>query len=62
MKKTLPLLALCLLVTACLPAFAQKYKSASDTVKLNKEWVDVSNDIAKLNAETYHCTKQFTRL
>jgi len=32
-------------------AFSQKYKSASDTVKLNKEWVDVSNDIAKLTSE-----------
>src|SRR3982750_2834314 len=47
--------ALFLLVTACLvvsfPAFSQKYKSASDTVKLNQEWVKVSNEIADLTAE-----------
>jgi len=47
--------ALLLLVSSCLiitlPAFSQKYKSASDTVKLNQEWVNVSNDIAKLTAE-----------
>jgi chromosome segregation ATPase len=47
--------ALFLLVTACLvvsfPAFSQKYKSGSDTVKLNQEWVKVSNEIADLTAE-----------
>ena len=43
------LAAICLIAT--LPAVAQKYKSGSDTVKLNKEWVSVSNDIAKLTAE-----------
>ena len=32
-------------------AFSQKYKSASDTMKLNKEWVEVSNDIAELTAK-----------
>jgi hypothetical protein len=48
-------IALFLLVFSCLifslPAFSQKYKSASDTVKLNEEWVKVSNDIARLTAE-----------
>jgi chromosome segregation ATPase len=34
-----------------LPGFSQKYKSASDSVNLNKEWVKVSNDIAELTAE-----------
>jgi chromosome segregation ATPase len=38
-------------LTACLPAACQKYKTAADTVKLNKEWVAVSNDIAGLTAE-----------
>jgi hypothetical protein len=38
-------------LTLSLPAAAQKYKSASDTIKLNKEWVEVSNDIAELTAE-----------
>jgi chromosome segregation ATPase len=38
-------------LTAALPAASQKYKSGSDTVKLNKEWVEVSNDIAELTAE-----------
>ena len=33
------------------PAFSQKYKTASDTIKLNKEYVKVSNDIADLTAK-----------
>jgi len=33
------------------PVFSQKYKTASDTVKLNKEYVDVSNDIAELTSK-----------
>ncbi len=32
-------------------AFSQKYKSASDTVKLNKEIVEVSNDVAEITAK-----------
>jgi chromosome segregation ATPase len=43
------LAATCLL--ASLPAASQKYKSASDTVKLNKEWLKMSNEIAELTAE-----------
>lgn len=39
----------CLIIS--LPAASQKYKSASDTTKLNKELVDVSNEIAELTAE-----------
>src|SRR3954470_10067241 len=31
--------------------FAQKYKTATDTVKLNEEYVSVKNDIADLNAQ-----------
>jgi hypothetical protein len=30
-------------------AFAQKYKTAADTIKLNKEYGEVTLDIAKLN-------------
>ncbi|HEU4903228.1 MAG TPA: hypothetical protein VFT06_10560 [Flavisolibacter sp.] len=51
MKKIFFFLPLFLCMVASLTAFSQKYKSASDTVKLNKEWVDVSNDIAKLTSE-----------
>jgi len=34
-----------------IPAFAQKYKSPADTVKLNEEYVKVSNQIADLNSQ-----------
>ena len=44
-------LVLVVCVVAAFSASSQKYKSASDTIKLNKEWVDVSNDIAKLTSE-----------
>ena len=50
MNKNLVLL-LVVCVAAAFSASSQKYKSASDTLKLNKEWVDVSNDIAKLTSE-----------
>ena len=33
------------------PAFAQKYKTSADTLKLNKEYAAVSLDIAQLNAK-----------
>jgi uncharacterized low-complexity protein len=49
-RNILFLLAACCLIFS-LSAFSQKYKSASDTIKLNKEWMEVSNDIAKLTAE-----------
>ncbi len=32
-------------------AFSQKYKTAADTVNLNKEYVEVSNDIADLTSK-----------
>lgn len=32
-------------------AFSQKYKSASDTIKLNKELVELSNDVAELTSK-----------
>lgn len=31
--------------------YSQKYKTAADTVKLNKEYVEVSNDIAELTSK-----------
>ena len=38
------------LMTIGFTAHAQVYKTAADTVKLNKEFVEVSNDIASLTA------------
>jgi hypothetical protein len=51
MKRNVLVLFAGVCLITCLPAAAQKYKSASDTVKLNKEWVAVSNDVAALTAE-----------
>src|SRR3954470_11745248 len=45
------LLPATMLIMSGLPVFAQKYKAASDTVKLNKEYVDVSNDIAEMTSK-----------
>ncbi len=42
---------LLILVWTSLSAFSQKYKTPADTVKLNKEYAKVSNDIADLNAQ-----------
>ena len=39
------------LIILCSPIFSQKYKTASDTTKLNKEYVEVSNDIAELTSK-----------
>jgi hypothetical protein len=39
------------LMTIGFSAYAQKYKRAEDTVKLNKEYTEVSNDIASISAE-----------
>ena len=51
MKKIMFFLCALLFVMASLPALSQKYKTGADTVKLNKEWVEVSNDIAELTAK-----------
>jgi chromosome segregation ATPase len=51
MKKIMSFLFALLFTMASFSASSQKYRSASDTVKLNKEWVDVSNDIAELTAK-----------
>ncbi|WP_345258011.1 hypothetical protein [Flaviaesturariibacter amylovorans] len=49
MNKTIYTTIFCLLMLAALPAGAQKY-DAADSVKLNKEIVEVSNDISSLTA------------
>ncbi|MEO6456028.1 MAG: hypothetical protein ABIN97_18250 [Ginsengibacter sp.] len=36
---------------ASLSAFSQKYKTAAGTLKLNKEYLEVTNDIANLTSE-----------
>jgi len=36
---------------ASLPLVAQKYKTAADTIKLNKEYVEVANEVAELTAK-----------
>ena len=39
------------LMATSFTAYTQVYKTAADTVKLNKEFTEVSNDIATLNAK-----------
>ena len=51
MKRNVLFLLAAICITASLPALSQKYKSGSDTIKLNKEIVEVSNDIAELTAD-----------
>jgi chromosome segregation ATPase len=51
MKRNVLFLLASICLVASLPAASQKYKSASDTTKLNKEYVEVSNEIAELTAE-----------
>ncbi|MEJ7611269.1 MAG: hypothetical protein WKF88_08845, partial [Ferruginibacter sp.] len=51
MKKILPLFLLIALVLPALPGFSQKYKTTADTVKLSKEYVKVSEDLAELKAK-----------
>jgi hypothetical protein len=49
MKQSTSILLAGLLLFCATNAFSQKYKKAADTVKLNKEYVEVSNDIAELS-------------
>lgn len=51
MKKNIRYFYLVSLLCASLSGFSQKYKNIEDTVKLNKEYLKVSNDIAALNAK-----------
>ena len=50
MKKNL-FLGVMFCILASLPVVAQKYKTGADTVKLNKELVEVSNDVAELTSK-----------
>ena len=51
MKKIKYLVPAMVLTMSTFFAFSQNYQTASDTVKLNKEYVEVSNDIADLSAK-----------
>jgi predicted nucleic acid-binding Zn-ribbon protein len=51
MKQTKTILLASLLIISASTVYSQKYKTAADTVKLNKEYVEVSNDIAKLTSK-----------
>lgn len=51
MKKNIYLVCLLITLMTGLTTYAQKYKTVDDTVKLNKEYVKVSNDIVDLNAK-----------
>jgi len=51
MKKVFFLLPAAMFIMSLQFAFSQKYKTAADTVKLNKEYESVSKDIADLTEE-----------
>ena len=51
MKNKIYVVCLLSLVATGFTARAQVYKTAADTVKLNKEFTEVSNDIASLSAK-----------
>jgi len=51
MKKIIPSFYLLALILLATPAFSQKYKKVEDTINLNKEYVNVSNEIADLKAK-----------
>ena len=51
MKKIIRLFYLLILILPALSISAQKYKKIEDTAKLNKEYVNVTNDIVDLTAK-----------
>jgi len=51
MKKIIRLFCLLIMILSSLAGFSQKYKTVEDTIKLTKEYVKVSNDIATLSAK-----------
>ena len=51
MKKGFYLISFLALILASFSVHAQVYKTLGDTVKLNKEFTEVSNDIASLSAK-----------
>jgi hypothetical protein len=50
MKTKLSVLLPVALFLLCITAYSQKYKTAADTVKLNQEYIAVSNQIADLSS------------
>jgi len=51
MKNKIYVVCFLMLMTSGFTASAQVYKTFADTVKLNKEFIEVSNDIASLSAK-----------
>ena len=51
MKQTKVFLLASLLLFFASTVYPQKYKTTADTLKLNKEYVEVSNDIAELTSK-----------
>jgi len=51
MTKIFGLFYLLVLIFTASTAFAQKYKTIEDTARLNKEYVNLRNDLASLNAK-----------
>ena len=51
MKKFIPLCCLFALQLSATYSYAQKYRNAEDTARLNKEFVRVSNELVDLNAK-----------
>ena len=51
MKNTIYAICFLALMITCSKTYAQEYKTAEDTVKLNKEFTEVSNDVASLSAK-----------
>src|SRR5687767_557974 len=51
MKNRIVIVCFVALMATCFTGYAQVYKTVEDTVKLNKEYTEVSNDIANLTAK-----------
>jgi chromosome segregation ATPase len=51
MKNKIYVVCFLMLMASSFTAYAQVYKTAADTIKLNKEFTEVSNDIASLSAK-----------
>ena len=51
MKKTIYVACFLTFILTAFTSYAQEYKTVEDTVKLNKEFTEVSNDIANLTAK-----------
>jgi chromosome segregation ATPase len=51
MKNRIIIICFVALMATCFTGYAQVYKTLEDTVKLNKEYTEVSNDIANLTAK-----------